>query len=206
LKIYELARDLSVDKEALLSFAQSKGIEAKSIASELTPEQVDNLLIAFDEAGGVLESVEAVSKITAPQVTENEVSKKQGFFKSGLSNLKKYEKQPKEPKIPKTKTVKEGTALRIYRLVALLVIALFIGLGYSAYNANIQVTELTKKVNETTQTLSENQKVLMDQSEKLTGRVKTLEDGQKKSESSSKSTDKKASAPKAKVQPSKNKK
>lgn len=120
--------------------------------------------------------------------------------------MKIYEKQPKEPKIPKTKTVKEGTALRIYRLVALLVVSLFIGLGYSAYNANIQVTELIKKVNETTQTLSENQKVLMDQSEKLTGRVKTLEDGQKKSELSSKSTDKKTLAPKAKVQPSKNKK
>ncbi|KXT59629.1 translation initiation factor IF-2 N-terminal domain-containing protein [Lactococcus sp. DD01] len=204
--IYELARELGVDRESLLFFAQKQGIEAKSIASELTSDDKVKLLQAFDEAGGVLEPVEAVSKITAPQVTKNEVSQKQGFFKSGLSNLKKYEKQPKEPKIPKTKAVKEGTALRIYRLVALLVIALFIGLGYSAYNANIQVTELTKKVNETTQTLSENQKVLMDQSEKLTGRVKTLEDGQKKSESSSKSTDKTTSAPKAKVQPSKNKK
>lgn len=206
MKIYKLADDLGVGKKALLLFVQKQGIEAKSIASELTSDEVDNLLSAFDEAGGVLEPVEAVSKITTPQVTKNEVSQKQGFFKAGLSNLKKYEKQPKEPKIPKTKTVKEGTALRIYRLVALLVIALFIGLGYSAYNANIQVTELTKKVNETTQTLSENQKVLMDQSEKLTSRVKILEEGQKKSESSSKRTDKKTSAPKAKVQPSKNKK
>ncbi|MGY3713665.1 MULTISPECIES: hypothetical protein [Lactococcus] len=206
MKIYKLADDLGVDKKTLLSFAQNKGIGAKSIASELTSDEVDNLLIAFDEAGGVLEPVEAVSKNPTPQATKNGESQKQGFFKSGLSNLKKYEKQPKEPKIPKTKIVKEGTALRIYRLVALFVIALFIGLGYSAYNANIQVTELTKKVNETTQTLSENQKVLMDQSEKLTGRVKILEEGQKKSESSSKRTDKKTSAPKAKVQPSKNKK
>lgn len=206
MKIYELARELGVDREALLFFAQNQKIEVKSIAAELTSEEKDLLLLAFDEAGGVLEPVEAVSKNTISQATKNGVSQKQGFFKLGLSNLKKYEKQPKEPKIPKTKTVKEGTALRIYRLVALLVVSLFIGLGYSAYNANIQVTELTKKVNETTQTLSENQKVLMDQIEKLTGRVKTLEDGQKKSELSSKSTDKKTLAPKAKVQPSKNKK
>ena len=200
MKIYELARELGVDREALLFFAQNQKIEVKSIAAELTSEEKDLLLLAFDEAGGKLEPVIPEELITTG------ATGKQSIFKGFFSGLKKYEKKPKEPEIPKTKTVKEGKALRIYRLVVILIIGLFVGLGYSAYNANVQVTDLTQKVNETTQTLGENQKTLSKENEKLLERVKVLENGNKKSESTSKSTEKKASTPKAKTQPSQNKK
>ena len=50
MKIYELARELDVDREAFLFFAQNQKIEVKSIDSELTSDEVDSLLIAFDEA------------------------------------------------------------------------------------------------------------------------------------------------------------
>lgn len=206
MKIYELARELGVDREALLFFAQKQKIEVKSIAAELTSEEKDLLLLAFDEAGGKLEPVIPEGLITTGATGKEEVSGKQSIFKGFFSSLKKYEKKPKEPEIPKTKTVKEGKALRIYRLVVILIIGLFVGLGYSAYNANVQVTDLTQKVNETTQTLGENQKALSKENEKLLERVKVLENGNKKSESTSKSTDKKASTPKAKTQPSQNKK
>lgn len=53
MKIYELARDLGVDKEALLFLAQSQGIEAKTIAKELTSSEVDILIVEFEEQGGV---------------------------------------------------------------------------------------------------------------------------------------------------------
>ncbi|MFK4943872.1 hypothetical protein ACI1TU_07205 [Lactococcus garvieae] len=199
MKIYELARELGVGREALLFFAQNQKIEVKSIAAELTSEEKDLLLLAFDEAGGKLEPVIPEGLITTGATGKEEVSGKQSNFKGFFSSLKKYEKKPKEPEIPKTKTVKEGKALRIYRLVVILIIGLFVGLGYSAYNANVQVTDLTQKVNETTQTLGENQKNLSKENEKLLERVKVLENGNKKSESTSKSTEKKASAPKAKT-------
>lgn len=157
MKIYELARELGVDREALLFFAQNQKIEVKSIAAELTSEEKDLLLLAFDEAGGKLEPVIPEGLITTGATGKEEVSGKQSIFKGFFSSLKKYEKKPKEPEIPKAKTVKEGKALRIYRLVVILIIGLFVGLGYSAYNANVQVTDLTQKVNETTQTLGQTQ-------------------------------------------------
>ncbi|WP_276420200.1 hypothetical protein [Lactococcus garvieae] len=206
MKIYELARELGVDREALLFFAQNQKIEVKSIAAELTSEEKDLLLLAFDEAGGKLEPVIPEELLTTGATGKEEGAGKQSIFKGFFSGLKKYEKKPKEPEIPKTKTVKEGKALRIYRLVVILIIGLFVGLGYSAYNTNVQVTDLTQKVNETTQTLGENQKTLSKENDKLLERVKVLENGNKKSESTSKSTEKKASTPKAKTQPSQNKK
>ena len=53
MKIYELARDLGVDKEALLFLAQSQGIEAKTIARDLTSSETDILIAEFEERGGV---------------------------------------------------------------------------------------------------------------------------------------------------------
>lgn len=57
MKIYQLAKDLGVEQNALFSFAQKQGIEANSVASELTSDESEHLLRAFDEAGGVLNTV-----------------------------------------------------------------------------------------------------------------------------------------------------
>lgn len=53
LKIYELARDLGVDREALLFLAQSEGIEAKTIAKVLSSAEELLLMEAFERQGGI---------------------------------------------------------------------------------------------------------------------------------------------------------
>lgn len=183
MKIYELARDLGVDQEALLFLAQREGFEVKSVASILTEDDQERLLQAFDEAGGVLETPE-ISPQKVKKKQEKKEKKKSSFVSGLVGQIKKYEKPPQKTKIPQVKTVKEKTAYRIYRVVLVGVVALFVGLGYSAYNANVQMTELTMKVNQTTKTLSENQKTLSEQMKTLMQENKNLSERVKKLERS----------------------
>lgn len=187
MKIYELARDLSVDQEALLFLAQKEGFEVKSVASILTEDDQERLLQAFDEAGGVLETPEISpqEEERSSQKVKKKQEKKASFVSSLVGQIKKYEKPPKKTKAPQVKAVKEKTAYRIYRVVLIGVVMVFVGLGYSAYNANVQMTELTTKVNQTTKTLSENQKELSEQMKTLTQENKSLSERVKKLEKSS---------------------
>lgn len=199
MKIYELARDLGVDKEALLFLAQSQGIEAK-IAKELTSSEVDILIAEFEELGGVevplKQEVESrvhdgeKSSITTsetPTFVILEEKKKHSPFSKFKKNLEGYEKVPKEPTSVEAKTVKASRAKGFYRAFCVLVILFFVGLGNSAYQANIQVQKLTEEVNSTTKVLNENQETLSKQEKALESRLKKLE----KKEDSSKE-DKKA--------------
>ena len=80
MKIYELARELGVDREALLFFAQNQKIEVKSIAAELTSEEKDLLLLAFDEAGGKLEPVIPEELITTGATGKEEGAGETKYF------------------------------------------------------------------------------------------------------------------------------
>lgn len=62
-------------------FAQNQKIEVKSIAAELTSEEKDLLLLAFDEAGGKLEPVIPEELIITGATGKEEVSGKQSIFK-----------------------------------------------------------------------------------------------------------------------------
>lgn len=204
MKIYKLSSDLGVDKEALLSFAQSKGIEAKSIASELTSDEVDSLLIAFDEAGGVLDVVpeqdvekeEAVvtsteeKKIQPEAETSKKIKKKlkkEPLPKNGTW-LDKIESAPKLSKPPEVVTTGRSKAFLVYRVMTVIVTLFFVFLGFTAINANRQGAQLTESVNATTKTLTDNQKALDKKIEDLNKEIQTLKDKQAKTEE----TDKKA--------------
>lgn len=211
MKIYKLASDLGVDKEALLSFAQSKGIEAKSIASELTSEQVDSLLIAFDEAGGVLDVVpeqdiekeevqlekeEAVVTSTEEKKVQPEAKpskkvkkkpKREPLPKNGTW-LDKIESAPKLSKPPEVVATGRSKAFLVYRVMTVIVTLFFVFLGFTAINANRQGAQLTESVNATTKTLTDNQKALDKKIEDLNKEIQTLKDKQAKTEE----TDKKA--------------
>ncbi len=206
MKIYELARDLGVDQEALLFLAQKEDLEVKSVASILTEDDQERLLQAFDEAGGVLETPEISSQEEeeSPQKVKKKQEKKEkkkSSFVSGLvGQIKKYETPPKKTKVPQVKTVKGRSAYRIYRVVLVGVVALFVGLGYSAYNANVQMTELTTKVNQTTKTLSKNQKELSEQIKTLTQENKSLSERVEKLEKSSSTKEVKKSSTPQKVE------
>ena len=206
MKIYELARDLGVEQEVLLFFAQKEGLEVKSVASTLTEDEKEQLLQAFDAAGGVLETPETSpqEEEKSPQKVkkkqEKKEKKKSSFVSGVVGQIKKYEKPPQKTKVPQVKTVKEKTAYRMYRVVLVCVVALFVGLGYSAYNANVQMTELTTKVNQTTETLSENQKELSEQMKTLTQENKSLSERVKKLEESSSTKEVKKSSTPQKVE------
>ena len=206
MKIYELARDLGVQGEALLFLAQKEGFEVKSVASILTEDDQERLLQAFDEVGGVLEisEISLQEEESSPQKVKKKQEKKvkkKSYFVSGLvRQIKKYEKPPKKTKVPQVKTVKERTAYRMYRVVLVGVVALFVGLGYSAYNANVQMTKLTTKVNQTTETLSENQKEFSEQMKTLTQENKSLSERVKKLERSSSTKEVKKSSTPQKVE------
>lgn len=211
MKIYKLSSDLGVDKEALLSFAQSKGIEAKSIASELTSDEVDSLLIAFDEAGGVLDVVpeqdaekeevqlekdEAVvtsteeKKIQPEAETSKKIKKKpkrEPLPKNGTW-LDKIESSPKLSKPPEVVATGRSKAFLVYRVMTVIVTLFFVFLGFTAINANRQGAQLTESVNATTKTLTDNQKALDKKIEDLNKEIQTLKDKQAKTEE----TDKKA--------------
>ncbi|MFK4900990.1 hypothetical protein ACI1UM_08330 [Lactococcus petauri] len=103
MKIYELARELGVDREALLFFAQNQKIEVKSIAAELTSEEKDLLFLAFDEAEGKLESVIPEDLITTGATGKEEGAGKQSVFKGFFSGLKNMIKSPKNLKFSKLK-------------------------------------------------------------------------------------------------------
>ena len=100
MEIYKLANDLGVDKKDFLLFVQKQGIEAKSIASSLTPDEEEKVLKAFDEAGGILDSVSEVEKpgpISAKMIFRYHYQKKvqkrrneKDFSKSFKSLSKKY--------------------------------------------------------------------------------------------------------------------
>ena len=102
MKIYELARDLGMQGEALLFLAQKEDLEVKSVASILTEEDQERLLQAFDEAGGVLETPEISSqeeeespqKVKKKQKQEKKEKKKSSFVSSLVGQIKKYEKPP----------------------------------------------------------------------------------------------------------------
>ena len=206
MKIYELARDLGVDKEALLFLAQSQGIEAKTIAKELTSSEVDILIVEFEEQGGVeappkQEAESRVHDVEKSSITTSETptfvipeeKKKRSPFSKFKKNLEGYEKVPKEPASVKAKTVKASRAKGFYRAFCVLVILFFVGLGNSAYQANVQVQKLTEEVNSTTKVLNENQETLSKQEKALDSRLKKLEKQEVSSKEDKKvSTDKKA--------------
>lgn len=211
MKIYQLAGDLGVDNKILLFFAQNKGIEAKSIASELTSDEVDSLLIAFDEAGGVLDVVpeqdiekdETVGTSTEEKKIqlEAETSKKikkepkgQSLPKNGTW-LDKIESAPKLSKPPEFVTTGRSKAFLVYRIMTVIVTLFFVFLGFTAINANRQGAQLIENVNATTKTLTDNQKALDKKIEDLNKEIQTLKDKQVKTEETdkkSKSTPKKA--------------
>ncbi|MGY0186375.1 translation initiation factor IF-2 N-terminal domain-containing protein [Lactococcus petauri] len=224
MKIYKLADDLGVDKKALLSFAQSKGIEAKSIASELTPEQVDNLLIAFDEAGGVLdvapeqaveeevqlEKEEAVvtsteeKKVQPEAETPKKIKKKpkrEPLPKNGTW-LDKIESAPKLSKPPEVVATGRSKAFLVYRVMTVIATLFFVFLGFTAINANRQGAQLTENVNATTKTLTDNQKALDKKIEDLNEEIQTLKDKQAKTEETDKKVenDKKSKSTPKKVE------
>lgn len=207
MKIYELARDLGVDKEALLFLAQSQGIEAKTIARDLTSSETDILIAEFEERGGVeapkeskqeievrVQDVEKVSVVPSetPTFVIPEEKKKRSPFSKFKKNLEGYEKVPKEPDSVEAKTVKASRAKGFYRAFCVLVILFFVGLGNSAYQANVQVKKMTEEVNSTTQVLNENQEALSKQEKALDSRLKNLEKKEASSKEDKKdSTDKK---------------
>lgn len=211
MKIYQLAGDLGVDNKRLLFFAQNKGIEAKSIASELTSDEVDSLLIAFDEAGGVLDVVpkqdiekyEAVVTSTEEKKIQHEAEtskkikkkpKREPLPKNGTW-LDKIELAPKLSKPPEVVATGRSKAFLVYRIMTVIVTLFFIFLGFTVINVNRQGAQLTEDVNATTKTLTYNQKALDKKIEDLNKEIQTLKDKQVKTEETdkkSKSTPKKA--------------
>lgn len=194
MKIYELARELDVDREAFLFFAQNQKIEVKSIDSELTSDEVDSLLIAFDEA--VVTSTEE-QKIQPKAETSKKIKKKpkrEPLPKNGTW-LDKIELAPKLSKPPEVVTTGRSKAFLVYRIMTVIVTLFFIFLGFTVINVNRQGAQLTEDVNATTKTLTDNQKALDKKIEDLNKEIQTLKDKQVKTEEidkKSKSTPKKA--------------
>lgn len=194
MKIYELARELDVDREAFLFFAQNQKIEVKSIDSELTSDEVDSLLIAFDEA--VVTSTEE-KKIQPKAETSKKIKKKpkrEPLPKNGTW-LDKIELAPKLSKPPEVVTTGRSKAFLVYRIMTVIVTLFFIFLGFTVINVNRQGAQLTEDVNATTKTLTDNQKALDKKIEDLTKEIQISKDKQAKTEETykkSKSTPKKA--------------
>ncbi|XHB96047.1 translation initiation factor IF-2 N-terminal domain-containing protein [Lactococcus garvieae] len=187
MKLYKLAEDLGVNKKALLSFAQKQGIEAKTLARELTEDEVEILIAEFEEQGGLGLSPKGQEFITQEgSFTLPEDKKKMSLLSQLKNNFKGYEKVPKEPEVMEARTVKAKRAKLIYKLFCLLVILFFVGLGNAAYQANVQVKKLTNEINQTTQVLNTNQKQLEGQNKKLEVRLNKLETKEKVSEATKK--------------------
>ncbi|MCJ1978310.1 translation initiation factor IF-2 N-terminal domain-containing protein [Lactococcus paracarnosus] len=201
MKIYELAKELSVDKEALFFLAKNQGIEVKSIVSNLTSEEEERLLNAFDEAGGKLEPIEEQVEQTlldkvvepSPKVKKGKVKKKlfAKFVKKFERNLENYEKVPKKKDPAKVKEVGYQKARTVYQIVAFLVVAILLVCGVSAFRANTQMMTLQKSANASIKVLNKNQVSLSKSVEELKDKVKGLEDKKgEKSESDSKKSGK----------------
>lgn len=194
MKIYELARELDVDREAFLFFAQNQKIEVKSIDSELTSDEVDSLLIAFDEA--VVTSTEE-KKIQPKAETSKKIKKKpkrEPLPKNGAW-LDKIELAPKLSKPPEVVATGRSKAFLVYRIMTVIVTLFFLFLGFTVININRQGAQLTEDVNATTKTLTDNQKALDKKIEDLTKEIQISKDKQAKTEETykkSKFTPKKA--------------
>lgn len=171
----------------------------------MTSDEVDVLIAEFEERGGVeappkqevesrVHDVEKVSDTTDETPTLLfQKKKKCSPFSKFKKNLEGYEKIPKEPDYVEAKTVKASRAKGLYRAFCVLVILFFVGLGNSAYQANVQVQKLTEEVNSTTKVLNENQEALSKQEKVLDSRLKKLEKQEVSSKEDKKvSTDKKA--------------
>lgn len=211
MEIYKLARELGVKSQALLFLAQKEGIEAKSVASPLTEEEMDKLLVAFDEAGGVLEPLlEETQEVADVKEKEEEPVPQKGAAPQPLKKLKKKDKMKKVrgesawdkiESIPKAVPIDEpvqtgkSKAYLLYRIFTGLVTLFFIFLGFTALHANRQVAQVTESVNVTTQTLMANQKALDKKIEDLNKEIQTLKDKQAKAQEASKKA-KNAKAPK----------
>lgn len=184
MKIYELARDLGVDKEALFFLAKNQGIEAKSIVSTLTSDEEEKLLEALDEVGGVLdpleEKVEVISQDKAvkvlPKVKQGKKQLLSKFIKKFERNLENYEKVPKKKEPAKVKEVGYQKAKTVYRIVSTSVVILLLVCGVSAIRANMQMVELQKSANTSIKILNDNQTSLFKTVKKLQTKVKTLEE------------------------------
>lgn len=211
LEIYKLARELGVKSQALLFLAQKEGIEAKSVASPLTEEEMDKLLVAFDEAGGVLEpfeeETETVEKVkekeeepvpqkASPVAPLKKLKKKDKMKKvKGESAWDKIESMPKTAPIDEPVQTGKSKAYLLYRIFTVAVTLFFVFLGFTAIHANRQVAQVTESVNVTTQTLMANQKALDKKIEDLNKEIQTLKDKQAKAQEASKKA-KNAKAPK----------
>jgi hypothetical protein len=116
LKIYELARDLGVDREALLFLAQKQGINAKSIAYELTSDESDDLLQAFDEVGGKLESIEKdLSKRSEVESKESKKGFEEDFTEASLNSDLKYEAPRKKKKFFKSSKENKNKGVKLQK-------------------------------------------------------------------------------------------
>lgn len=113
MKIYELARDLGVDEEALLFLAQSQGIEAKTIGKILNNEEEIVLMEAFEARGGVLEFPSVEEPLQEVETTEiPETHKKEAQRESPLvyekpTAKKKKVFEKKQKKAPKGVKIKK---------------------------------------------------------------------------------------------------
>lgn len=114
MKIIHLARDLKVEPEALLFFAQSNGIEAQSIAKSITSEEAEILINAFEEqeqskAVAQKENVDNISskvsllgeteKSQREIETDKAVSKDKKPLRKGTFLFKNSKKEKSSPKI-----------------------------------------------------------------------------------------------------------
>ena len=145
MEIYKLARELGVKSQALLFLAQKEGIEAKSVASPLTEEEMDKLLVAFDEAGGVLEPLleetqgvtdvkeeEDTTYVDKPQEDDKAPKKKTFSF------AKKTQKKSGRPKIKarkkfnlyQNKKISPKTVIWIVRGFLFLLLSLVVFLSF----------------------------------------------------------------------------
>lgn len=210
MEIYKLANDLEVDRKDLLLFVQKQGIEAKSIASSLTPDEEEKVLKAFDEAGGILDSVSEVEKpepisakddiqVSLPEKKVQKKKERKKIFpkvsKFVEKNIENYEKVPKKKEPAKVKEVDYQKAKTIYKVVSIFVVLLLIACGVSAIRANTQMMNLQKSANTSIKVLNENQKSLSQTVEKLQKEVKGFE---AKQEESKKNEEKKKTPPKQK--------
>ncbi|MEY8537230.1 translation initiation factor IF-2 N-terminal domain-containing protein [Lactococcus muris] len=202
MKIYKLARELGVKSQALLFLAQKEGIEAKSVASPLTEDEMDKLLVAFDEAGGVLEPLlEETQEVAEAKEKEEEPVPQKASPVAPLKKLKKKDKMKKVKgesawdkieSMPKTAPIDEpvqtgkSKAYLLYRIFTVAVTLFFVFLGFTALHANRQVAQVTESVNVTTQTLMANQKALDKKIEALNKEIQTLKEKEAKAQEASK--------------------
>ncbi|WP_307984546.1 translation initiation factor IF-2 N-terminal domain-containing protein [uncultured Lactococcus sp.] len=153
MKIYELARDLGVDQEALLFLAQKEGLEVKSVASKLTEEEKEQLLQAFDAAEGVIDSIEKDvlkhSKEKQEAANHNFIEKnyeaprkKKKFFQinKGIKNkgIKLQKQQYERPALPRNYSQKKARLFLAGLVSATVLIGVGSGIAYTQAKHTVQ--------------------------------------------------------------------